>query len=215
MDQFEYIDFYKAMLALAAGLILGLERELKDKSAGLKTITIITLGSTLFAILSQKIGGPENESTRIASYIVSGIGFLGAGVIFNKDGVNVAGLTTAAVIWLSSAVGMSIGFGEIYVAAIFVASALVLIQASNIITRMFQDVKITRQLKATFSISHYQHSKVVVRDIQNFAISSERKRLYKKENVFEVHIELVLERKRLSELETFLLDNPYIVSFEL
>ena len=73
---FQYTDVLKALLSLGAGLILGLERELKDKSAGLKTISIITLGSTLFTIMSYKMGlGDSEDSTRIASYVVSGIGF--------------------------------------------------------------------------------------------------------------------------------------------
>ena len=80
-DTWEMIDVYKALLATVAGVILGMERELKDKAAGLKTITVICLGSALFTIVSYKIGLPEGESTRIASYIVSGIGFLGAGVM--------------------------------------------------------------------------------------------------------------------------------------
>src|SRR5689334_18124669 len=112
-DHWEMMDVYKALLSAAAGLILGFERELKDKAAGLKTITIITLGATLFAIISYKAAGPD--PTRIASYIVSGVGFLGAGVIF-KDGFNVSGLTTAGIIWLAAAIGTSIGFGEFYMA---------------------------------------------------------------------------------------------------
>ena len=84
IDHWEIFDLYKALLAVAAGLILGLERELKDKAAGLKTITIITLGATLFSIISYKVGGAD-KGTAIAAYIVSGVGFIGAGVIF-KDG---------------------------------------------------------------------------------------------------------------------------------
>ena len=75
IDHWEIMDLYKALLAVAGGVILGLERELKDKAAGLKTITVICLGSALFTILSYKVGVNDNETTRIASYIVSGIGF--------------------------------------------------------------------------------------------------------------------------------------------
>ena len=122
-EHFEILDIYKAVISLIAGLILGFEREMKDKSAGLKTITIICLGSTLFSILSYKLAG-SGDPTRIASYIVSGIGFLGAGVIF-KEGFNVYGLTTAGIIWIAAAIGMSIGFGEIYIAFVFLLVALV------------------------------------------------------------------------------------------
>src|SRR5690606_31150787 len=115
----DWNDLIKAVLSLLAGSFLGLEREWKDKAAGYKTISIICLGSTLFSLLSQKLGaGSSEDATRIASYVVSGIGFLGAGVIF-KDGVNVNGLTTASIIWMSAAIGMSIGFGLYMTATIF------------------------------------------------------------------------------------------------
>ena len=214
MDQWDNLDLYKALLALAAGIILGLERELKDKSAGLKTISIITLGSALFAIISYKMGAPNNEATRIASYIVSGIGFLGAGVIF-KDGVNVAGLTTASVIWLSSAVGMSIGFGEIYVALIFLVTALVLIHTANLLSKYFPGVKLTRYLKLTFHKKHHSHLQQVLDDIELFSIRTEEKKTIKKEDLLYIQIEVLMERKRLKELEKFLMDCPYISEFEL
>src|SRR5687768_555118 len=118
-DHWELWDLYKALLAVGAGLILGFEREMKDKVAGLKTITIITLGATLFAILSYKIG-EGYDTTRIASYVVSGVGFIGAGAIF-RYGFTVSGLTTAGLIWLAAAVGLAIGFGEFYLAATFIA----------------------------------------------------------------------------------------------
>ena len=74
VDHWEILDVYKALFAIVAGIILGLERELKDKVAGLKTITIICLGATLFGILSYKVGGTNNP-THIAAYVVSGVGF--------------------------------------------------------------------------------------------------------------------------------------------
>lgn len=92
---------------LLCGLI-GLEREFRSKQAGLKTMIMIGLGATLFTILSVKIGA--NSHDRIASNIVTGIGFLGAGVIFKEDN-QVKGLTTACVIWIVAAIGMAIGSG--------------------------------------------------------------------------------------------------------
>lgn len=95
------------MATLLCGLI-GAEREFRSKQAGLKTMIMIGLGSTLFTILSVKIG--LNSHDRIASNIVTGIGFLGAGVIFKEDN-QVKGLTTACVIWIVAAIGMAIGSG--------------------------------------------------------------------------------------------------------
>ena len=105
----------KLGLAMLLGGAIGLERELRSKSAGFRTLILICLGATLFTIFSQILGKSYNED-RIASNVVVGIGFLGAGVIFKGDnGVN--GITTAATIWLTAALGMGIGCGY-YIASI-------------------------------------------------------------------------------------------------
>lgn len=94
--------------ALALGASIGLERQWHQKSAGLRTNTLVCLGSAAFVLLSIKIGG--DATGRIASYIVSGIGFLGGGVIM-KDGLTVRGLNTAATIWCSASVGSLAALG--------------------------------------------------------------------------------------------------------
>jgi putative Mg2+ transporter-C (MgtC) family protein len=106
---------------LLCGLI-GLEREFRSKQAGLKTMIMIGLGSTLFTILSVKIGLSSQD--RIASNIVTGIGFLGAGVIFKEDN-QVKGLTTACVIWIVAAIGMAVG-SDYYVQAVGVTIVVLL-----------------------------------------------------------------------------------------
>lgn len=98
----------KFLLATLLCGVIGAEREFRSKQAGLKTMIMIGLGSTLFTILSIKIGLSSHD--RIASNIVTGIGFLGAGVIFKEDN-QVKGLTTACVIWIVAAIGMAIGAG--------------------------------------------------------------------------------------------------------
>src|ERR1041385_3347429 len=100
----------KLFAALVAGSIIGAEREYQSKNAGFRTVILITLGSCLFTILSEVMGG-THDPARIAANIITGIGFLGAGAIF-KEGVTVKGLTTASVIWIAAAVGMSIGIAE-------------------------------------------------------------------------------------------------------
>jgi putative Mg2+ transporter-C (MgtC) family protein len=102
-------ELYKIILAVIIGALIGGEREYHNKSAGFRTLMLITLGSTLFTILSSRMTSPNQD--RIASNIVTGIGFLGAGAIF-KDDNRVNGLTTAATIWAAAALGMSIGWGE-------------------------------------------------------------------------------------------------------
>ena len=109
------IDILQLFLAVLAGALIGAEREYRSKSAGLRTITLICFGSAVFTILSLKLGAPINRD-RFAANIITGIGFLGAGVIFKEEN-RVVGLTTAAIIWVSAAIGVSIGAGY-YVIAI-------------------------------------------------------------------------------------------------
>jgi putative Mg2+ transporter-C (MgtC) family protein len=103
-------DIQKILLSTLIGGLIGAEREYWSKSAGFRTIILITLGSTIFTILSFKIGG-DHDPVRIAANIITGIGFLGAGVIFREED-RVSGLTTATVIWVSASIGMAIGFGH-------------------------------------------------------------------------------------------------------
>jgi putative Mg2+ transporter-C (MgtC) family protein len=114
---------WKLILAVVIGGAIGAEREYRSKSAGFRTITLICLGATLFTILSELIGG-KGTPDRIASNVVVGIGFVGAGVIFRGD-TKVSGITTAAMIWVTAALGMAIGAGFEIIA--FIACMLILI----------------------------------------------------------------------------------------
>ena len=96
-------------LSVILGTLIGLERQWRQRMAGLRTNALVSLGATLFSILSIKIG--NGADARIAAYIVSGIGFLGAGVIM-KDNVNVRGLNTAATLWCSAAIGSFCGMNH-------------------------------------------------------------------------------------------------------
>ena len=112
---FEHIfyndDFVKILASTAVGALVGLEREYRSKSAGLRTFTLISVGCTIFTILSEKMGVATSPD-RIAANVVTGIGFLGAGVIFKMDD-RVKGLTTATIIWVTASLGMAIGDGHI------------------------------------------------------------------------------------------------------
>lgn len=96
------------VLCLFAGFVIGVERESRGKDAGISTHTMVITGAMLFTFMSSVVD-PASES-RIAAQIVSGIGFLGAGLII-KEGSNVKNLTTAASIWYAGAIGMAFGFG--------------------------------------------------------------------------------------------------------
>lgn len=108
----------KLGVALACGLILGLEREIKEKPAGLRTLILITVGATLFMIVSDLVAvvtrGSDDitrvDPSRIASHVVSGVGFLGGGAIIQSR-ATIRGLTTAADIWVAAGIGLIIGLG--------------------------------------------------------------------------------------------------------
>ena len=104
-------NLIKVGIAVLVGGIIGAEREFRDKAAGFRTLILITVGSTLFTIFSASMD-PGFTRTRVAANIVTGIGFLGAGAIIREHG-RIGGLTTAATIWLSAALGMGIGAGEL------------------------------------------------------------------------------------------------------
>jgi putative Mg2+ transporter-C (MgtC) family protein len=129
----------RLLLAAALGAALGFERELWQKSAGLRTNILIAVGSALFTMMSIELaGGPGADPTRIAAQIVTGIGFLGAGAIM-RTGVGVQGLTTAATVWVNAAVGVAAGGGKYHLAvigtAITLAALLVLVPAERAIDR--------------------------------------------------------------------------------
>src|SRR5258706_6014067 len=115
------------VVAAALGAIIGAEREIHGHPAGIRTHMLVSLGSAIFTIMSihgfgQDVDPTRSDPTRIAAQIVSGIGFLGAGAIL-KDGIVIRGLTTAASLWATSAVGLAAGAGE-YVIAIVAAGVI-------------------------------------------------------------------------------------------
>jgi uncharacterized membrane protein YhiD involved in acid resistance len=127
----------RLLVAAGLGLAIGFEREIHGHPAGLRTHMLVALGSGLFTVLSIRgfLGEPATapvDPTRIAAQIVSGIGFLGAGAIL-KDGIVIRGLTTAASLWATAAVGMAAGAGEYVIGAVAAAVILVSLWPINAI----------------------------------------------------------------------------------
>lgn len=117
-------------LILAAGLggVLGFEREQVGKSAGLRTHMLVALGSALFVLIPQQSGVSDSDLTRVLQGLVAGVGFLGAGTIIKGHGQeDVKGLTTAAGIWLTAAIGMGVGMGREATATLSTFLALVIL----------------------------------------------------------------------------------------
>ncbi len=112
------------IVATCLGGLIGLERELSGKDPSLRTFALISMGSCLFSIVSvQSVHGGLGDPSRIAAQIVTGVGFLGAGTIFKLER-GIAGLTTAALIWVTAAIGMAVGFGFMDLAVTSTLSAL-------------------------------------------------------------------------------------------
>ena len=123
------LDFILRLLAAtAAGGAVGLERQINNKSAGLRTNTLVAVGSCIYVLINVILTKDTGDPTRIIGQIVTGIGFLGAGVILHR-GLNVQGLTTAATIWCSAALGSLAGLG-LYWETLIASSFIILINTA-------------------------------------------------------------------------------------
>lgn len=118
---------YHILVAAGLGFLIGFERELAGKDPSLRTFTLISIGACVFSMISAESvkGVPGADPGRIAAQIVSGIGFLGAGVIF-RSSRGISGFTTAALMWVTAGIGMSVGFDRIDLAVSATFISLVL-----------------------------------------------------------------------------------------
>ena len=111
-------------LALAFGALIGVEREWRQKHAGLKTMILVALGAATFAMLTDTFGDDNHNPGQIAAAVVGGIGFIGAGVIMHR-GATVQGVTTAATLWAAASVGVSVGLGQFILGSTLTAAILI------------------------------------------------------------------------------------------
>jgi uncharacterized membrane protein YhiD involved in acid resistance len=124
-----FIGGVRVSIGAALGIVLGLERQRSNKDAGLRTYALVAAGSALFTVLSIE-GFPGSDSSRVAAQIVTGIGFLGAGLIF-RQGASVQGLTTAAGLWSVAAIGMAAGTGLWGLAIVVTVIILLVLKVSD------------------------------------------------------------------------------------
>jgi putative Mg2+ transporter-C (MgtC) family protein len=157
------------LLSVVLGFIIGFERKLRLKEAGIRTHTIVCVGSALMMVVSLHAFGGAADSARVAAQIVSGVGFLGAGMIVYKQH-EVHGLTTAAGVWATAGVGMACG-GSLYILAI--GSTIILIGAQfifrlkvppfkskktfSIKIRFKQENSANKQIKEIFGVDRFNH----------------------------------------------------------
>lgn len=150
-------EILKIVLSAIAGCLVGLEREIRRKPAGFRTLALISVGATIFTICSYKLGVDVNRD-RVAANIITGVGFLGAGVIFRNNG-SVSGITTAATIWVAAALGMLIGIGEYWLSLITLSTSLIILYAlqyiQNWIDSRFQHRFYTINFKGEFDAEEF------------------------------------------------------------
>jgi len=213
----EIINLYigeigQVLFAFVIGAIIGIEREFRSKPAGFRTMILICVGSCLYTILSKEVG--DGSADRIASNIVTGIGFIGAGVIF-KEGISVNGLTTAALIWITAALGMAIGYHNyplaIVVSAIVVVVLFILEPVQRFIER-FHKVK-------DFRIRTADPDQKFRPELESFFRSNDLDfRLMKvaKDNNDAVYLYRISAPDRnYSKVEEFLIHHKHVQSFEV
>jgi putative Mg2+ transporter-C (MgtC) family protein len=136
----ELAVFGKILLAASLGFVVGLERELMGSPAGDRTFSLVAVGSALFTVLSiEAFGGSGDTTGRVAANIVTGVGFLGGGMIL-KEGGTVRGLTTAAGIWATAAVGMAVA-ADRYLLAVLTTALIGLVFAAE----RFYTIKVRRR----------------------------------------------------------------------
>jgi putative Mg2+ transporter-C (MgtC) family protein len=134
----EFEMMLRLLLAMLFGGAIGYVREIKKKAAGLRTHTLVCLGSALFTVVSiyMTMGTINGDPSRIAASVVTGIGFIGAGTIFQAGG-SVRGLTTAASIWICAAIGLAIGSGLYLISTFATILALLVIQLLQVVEHKY------------------------------------------------------------------------------
>jgi putative Mg2+ transporter-C (MgtC) family protein len=197
-------------LSFVIGTAIGLEREYRSKAAGLRTMIIICFGSTIFTQLSISMSDMAPE--RIASNIITGIGFLGAGVIF-KDGLSINGITTATTIWIAAALGMAVGAGEYFIALVGSVVVLIVLTVLENLTKLIVRAHQARLYKITFEEDgHFIQS--LENELTKLKLTFHKARDIKNESEYIVLYEVNGSEKKLETLNSFLKEKPQIRAYE-
>jgi putative Mg2+ transporter-C (MgtC) family protein len=200
----------RLLLSFAVGTAIGLEREYRSKAAGLRTMIMICVGSTIFTELSMILGGSTPD--RIASNIVTGVGFLGAGVIF-KDGLNVSGLTTATTIWICAALGMAVGAGEYFIALVSTGVVVIVLSVFNKAQELIERLHQARVYKIYFSHAHDLSGNISAW-LKTERIAFKKKKFVKEREQYVMIYEVFSSEKRLDQFNAFLQAESRITSYE-
>jgi putative Mg2+ transporter-C (MgtC) family protein len=212
IDEETIVIIEKLVVSLLIGLVIGAEREYRNKSAGLRTIILICLGSTIFTIVSIE-SAHETEVARIASNIVTGIGFLGAGAIM-RDGLSISGLTTASTIWVAAALGLAVGAGEFEMAVIATVFVLIILVVFAWGQKIFDIWRKTMELYVVFDIEQNGMEEVETK-MKLLKLQFERKKESRRKKDVKYQYEIAGNAEKLNSLIAFLIEKKdKIKSFE-
>lgn len=198
----------RLLISFGIGTAIGLEREYRSKAAGLRTMIMICLGSTIFMELSLTMGASPD---RIAANVVTGIGFLGGGVIF-KDGLTVTGITTATTIWISAALGMAVGAGEYFVAIVGSGVVLVVLTLMEKVQGLVERWHQSRTYRIEFKLSN--DCNVFIENIlKELKLGYKKRRDFKEDSSSIVIYEVFGGEHKLEEFNKTLKNELRILSF--
>jgi putative Mg2+ transporter-C (MgtC) family protein len=199
-------DLLKIGMSVLCGGLLGIERQYKNKTAGFRTIILITLGSALFTMVAQKAGSGVNIN------VITGIGFIGAGVVF-KDNIGVSGLTTASVIWVAAAIGMLVGAGNFEIAITSTIVTLLVLLLFALLERYIDKVHHDKLFSIVFANEHFNDLLALESAIKNHHLKSIRRQISKRDGWLYVSLLVTGHKTYITQLDEILLLMDNVKSF--
>jgi len=204
-------DIKQLLIALIVGALVGAEREYRSKSAGFRTMILVCLGSCLFTILSVRIGAPASAD-RIAANIITGIGFLGAGVIFKGEN-RVEGITTATAIWMVAALGMAIGSGHYQATIVGTVAVLIVLMLLIPVQAVIEKFNSRRHYRI---VCPYRHETLQKYELlfRKFRLHASRGQQSRVGDTITGNWDVTGPEKNHEKMIRHLLDDPDITEFE-
>ena len=202
----------KIVISLVLGGALGMERQYHDKPAGYATNCLICLGAMLFTVLSEYMGNAGGDPGRIAAQVVTGVGFIGAGSIL-RDGNKISGLTTAANVWAVAAIGMAIGYNQLFLATTTTV-AILLLQLF-----MRQTIHVMELLKRYDSIflvcdPSWDIVEKISKQIEKQHVTILKQEVTKQDNKFHVNLVATFTGREFQKITKELLEMPEVYSLD-
>ena len=202
-------DLIAMLVSVICGSIIGFEREYRNKSAGFRTIILICLGSTIFTIVSWHGDGTDD---RISANIITGIGFIGAGVIF-QDRISVRGLTTAAVIWTAAAIGMTAGIGYYALALLLTLSTLFVLVLVGYVEQLISRLKKQKMISVMLIDSEISNLLLVEERLRRTGTPAVRLEVAKDNGRLSVVYLVNARKEQINKINMALAEMKEVVSF--